>query len=324
MLKKVEISHRTIIFTVLFLIFLWLLYFIKDILLALFVSLLLMAILDPIVSRLSKWRIPRALSVFITYIVLIGVLAGAIAGIAPALAEQTTNFVNNLPVFLKNPVVRMIVNEQTVDQLVTQLGSVPGRLVKVGVSVFSNVLGVISVLIFTFYMLLYRAKLDEQIGFIFGQEGKQKFGRFLDSLEKSLGGWARGQLILMLAMGVLMYLGLTILGIPYSLPLAILAGLMELVPTIGSIIAAIPAVIIGLSISPVMGLATTALVFLIHQSENYILVPKIMEKSVGVNPIITLASLAIGFRLMGVVGALISVPIVLTIQVIVKEYLQNK
>jgi len=125
-------------------------------------------------------------------------------------------------------------------------------------------------------------------------------------------------------MGVLMYLGLTILGIPYSLPLAILAGLMELVPTIGSIIAAIPAIIIGLSISPVMGLATTALVFLIHQSESYILVPKIMEKSVGVNPIITLASLAIGFRLMGVVGALISVPIVLTIQVIVKEYLQSK
>jgi predicted PurR-regulated permease PerM len=251
-------------------------------------------------------------------------VAGTIAVISPPLVDQTTNFVNNLPAYLRNPIISKFINDQTLDQTMGQLSSVPGQVVKVGVSIFSNLVGIMSVFIFTFYLLLYRGKLDEQVSFFFGEDGKAKFGRVLDMIENSLGGWARGQLILMLSIGVLTFIGLTILGIPYSLPLAVLAGILEIVPTIGPIIAAIPMIIVALTISPIMGFGTVALAFLIHQSENYLLVPKIMEKSVGVNPIVTLASLAIGFRLMGIIGALVSVPVVLTIQIIIKEYLQNK
>ncbi len=322
--RKIEISHRTVVFTVLFLISLWLLFYIRDIIFILFVSLLLMTILNPFVKKLTKWRIPRALSIFLVYLLIIGIIAAAVAVIAPPLVEQTTNFVNNVPVFLKNPNVGRFINNQTFEQLFTQLGSVPGQVLKVGVSVFSNILAVISVLILTFYMLLYRDGLDDQIGFLFGDEGKTKVGRVLDNVEKSLGGWVRGQFILMVVVGLLIYIGLTILGIPYALPLAVLAAILEIVPTIGPIVATIPAIIIGLTISPVLGLAVAALVFLINQAENYVLVPKIMEKSVGVNPIVTLASLAIGFKLLGVVGAIISVPVVLTLQIVIKEYLQNK
>lgn len=322
--RKIEISHRTVVFTVLFLISLWFLYFIKDIIFTLFISLLLMTILNPFVRRLTKWRIPRGLSIFLVYMVIVGVVAGAVAVIAPPLVEQTTNFVDSVPVFLKNPNISRFINNQTFEQLFTQLGSVPGQVLKVGVSVFSNILAVISVLILTFYMLLYREKLDDQLGAFFGDEGKAKVGRVLDNIEKSLGGWARGQFLLMVIIGIVIYLGLTILGIPYALPLGVLAGLLEIVPTIGPIVATIPAIIIGLTISPVLGLAVAALVFLVNQTENYFLVPKIMEKSVGVNPIVTLSSLAIGFKLMGVVGAIISVPVVLTLQIVVKEYLHNK
>lgn len=320
MIKKVEISHRTIIFTIIFLLGMWFLYFIKDIIFALFISLLLMAILDPAVMRLTKWKIPRILSIILTYLILIGILVGAIVGIIPPFVEQTTNFINNLPSLLANPSIRGLVNEQVVNQITGQLGSLPKEIFAAGVSVFSNLIAVISVMIFAFYMLLYRGKLDEQVGFIFGESGKQKFDRILDNIEKSLGNWARGQLILMIAMGVLTYLGLLILRIPYALPLSIFAALLEIVPTIGIIIAAIPIIAIGLSISPLMGLATAALVFLIHQFEGYVLVPKVMEKSAGMNPIVTLASLAIGFRLAGVMGALISVPVVLMLQIIAKEY----
>jgi predicted PurR-regulated permease PerM len=103
-----------------------------------------------------------------------------------------------------------------------------------------------------------------------------------------------------------------------------LAGLLEIVPYIGPIIAAIPAVIIGFGISPVIGLATAALALLIQQLENYVLVPKVMEKSVGVSPIVTLLSLAVGFKVAGIVGALISVPVVITLQVLSKEYILSK
>lgn len=322
--RKIEISHRTVVFTVLFLISLWFLYFIKDIIFTLFISLLLMTILNPFVKKLTKWRIPRSLSIFLVYLLIVGVVAGAVAVIAPPLVEQTTNFVDSVPVFLKNPNISRFINNQTFEQLFTQLGSVPGQVLKVGVSVFSDILAVISVLILTFYMLLYRDRLDDQLGVFFGDEGKAKVGRVLDNVEKSLGGWARGQFLLMVIIGILIYLGLTILGIPYALPLAVLAALLEIVPTIGPIVATIPAIIIGLTISPVLGLAVAALAFLINQTENYLLVPKIMEKSVGVNPIVTLSSLAIGFKLLGVVGAIISVPVVLTLQIVIKEYLHNK
>ncbi|KKT65962.1 MAG: hypothetical protein UX25_C0003G0014 [Candidatus Woesebacteria bacterium GW2011_GWC2_45_9] len=317
--RKIEISHRTIIFAVLFLISLWFLYYIRDLILELFVALLIMAILNPLVTRLSKLRIPRAISVFIAYLVVFGVFGGALAGIIPPLVEQTTSFANNIPGYLSSLGIGGYINEQLTGELLSQLGSIPGQLVKVGLSVFSNVFAVITVLIFAFYLLLARDKLDDQLGFLFGEERKGKLARIMDLLESKLGGWARGELTLMVLVGVSNYIGLMILGIPFALPLAILAGLLEIIPYLGPVIAAIPGIIIGLSISPLMGLAVAALAFLIQQLENYLFVPKVMEKSVGVSPIITLLALAVGFRIAGVVGVVISVPVVLAVQVLLKE-----
>jgi predicted PurR-regulated permease PerM len=111
------------------------------------------------------------------------------------------------------------------------------------------------------------------------------------------------------------------MGIPYALPLAILAGVLEIIPLLGPIISAVPIALIGFGISPVIGFAVIALSFSVQQIENYLLVPKIMEKSVGVSPIITLLALAIGARFAGVVGAIISIPTVIMLQVLAKEYL---
>lgn len=321
MIKKIEISHRTVIFTVLFLLFLWLLYFIRDIILQLFVSLLIMTILNPLVTKLSKLRIPRALSVSVVYILLLGLFVLILAGIVPTLIEQTTSFANNLPQYLANLGISRYLSDQITGQIFSQLGNLPSQLVKVGTSLVSNILSVIAVLIFAFYLLLAREKLDEQLGFLFDEEKKKSIGQMLDKLEMKLGGWARGQLILMIIIGLFTFIGLTILGIPFALPLSILAGLLEIVPMIGPFISATPAVIIALSISPIMALATAAVAFLTHQLENYIFLPKIMEKSAGVNPIIVLLALSIGFRVAGIVGAALSVPIVLTIQVLAQEYL---
>ena len=322
--RKIEISHRTIIFAVLFLIFLWLLYYIRDLILELFVALLIMAILNPLVTRLSKFKIPRAISVFIVYLVVFGVFGAAIAGIIPPLVEQTTSFVNNLPKYLSSLGIGGYINEQITGQLLSQLGSIPGQIVKVGISVFSNVVAVITALILAFYLLLARNKLEDQLGLFFGDDKKRELGRIIDLLESRLGGWARGALTLMALVGVSNYIGLVILGIPFALPLAILSGLLEIIPYLGPVVAAIPAVIIGLSISPLMGLAVAALAFLIQQLENYLFVPKVMEKSAGVSPIVTLLSLAVGFRIAGVVGVVISVPVVLTVQVLLSKYLFSK
>lgn len=318
--RKIEISHKTIIFTVLFLLFLWFLYAIRDILLEIFVALLIMTILNPLVGRLSKFKVPRGLSVILSYLVIFGVLGGVIAVLVPPLVEQTTSFVNTLPNYLNSLGVNRLANGEVVGQLLSQLGSVPNQIVKAGVSLFANIINVIMVLIFAFYLLLVREKLSEHLLNLFGEEKTKSIVKVIGLMETKLGGWARGQFLLMLLVGVANYLGLVLLGIPYALPLAILAGLFEIIPYLGPTIAAIPAVVLGFSLSPLMGLATLALVFLIQQLENYVFVPRVMEKSIGISPIVILFALAVGFRLAGIVGVIISIPVVITLQVIIKEY----
>ncbi|RLC32672.1 hypothetical protein DRH13_01420 [Candidatus Woesebacteria bacterium] len=322
--KKIEISHKTIIFTVLFLISLTFLYFIRDIIIQFFVALLVMTILNPLVARLSKFKIPRALSIIVVYILTLGIVGVALAGIIPPLVDQTTTFVNNLPEYIENLAVPNIIVEPVINQLFSTLGELPVQAAKATISIFSNLLNVIFVLIFAFYLLMARSKQDEQLDMFFGKERSKRIAKIIDALEVKLGGWARGQLALMFLVGLITYVGLRLLGIPYALPLAILAGLLEIVPYFGPILAAFPAVIIGFSISPLIGIATTALAFLIQQLENYLIVPKIMEKSVGVSPVVILLALMIGFKIAGPMGSLVSVPVFITLQVFVKEYVGSK
>lgn len=323
--KKIEISYKTIIFTVLFLIGLWVLYLIRDILLAFFVSLLIMAILNPLVTKLSQYKMPRALSVILVYILVIGSLVFSFVAVMPPLVVQTSLFLTNLPSYISSLGVSYEISEYIINQLTSDLGEVTKRAVSITVSIFSNFIGIVTVLVFAFYLLLTRDRLNDHLSVFFSNEKKKTIIQTIGVVEKRMGSWATGQVILMFAVGVANYVGLSLLGVPYALPIAIFAGFLELIPYLGPIIAAIPPVIIGFSISPFLGVSALALAFIIQQLENYVLVPKVMQSSTGVNPIVTLIALAIGFQLAGIVGVLISVPVVILIQVIVFEtYLKKK
>jgi predicted PurR-regulated permease PerM len=120
--------------------------------------------------------------------------------------------------------------------------------------------------------------------------------------------------------GIMSFIGLTILHIPYALPLAILAGLLEAVPSIGPTISAVPAIILGLSISPLTGLGALAMSIIIQQSENNLIVPRVMQHVVGVRPIVTIVVLMTGFTLGGVMGAVLAMPIFLALTSIYREF----
>jgi predicted PurR-regulated permease PerM len=322
--KKIEISHKTIIFTVAFLIFLWFVYSILDVLLALFVAIIIMAVLDPMVTKLSQYNIPRSLSVLVTYALVLVFIGVIIAAVVPELVRQTTEFVNNFPRILENLGITLVFSEQMVQQILNQLGTLPAQLTRFIVSLFSNILAVVTIFVFAFYLLVDKHRLDKRLENYLGEERAKKFAGVFTKLEKSLGGWARAQLTLMIAVGLLSYAGYSLLGIPFALPLAILMGLLEIIPYAGPLIASVPAVIIGFGISPIMGLAIVALIFLIQQLESYVLTPKIMQRTAGVNPIVTLLALTIGFRLGGILGLIISVPVFLTVKIILKEYYSAK
>jgi predicted PurR-regulated permease PerM len=318
--QRIEIDRRTIIFIFSFIAGIWLLILIREILLQAFIALLLMLILNPLVRKLRRFKIPKPLAIFILYVLILGTIALSLASIIPPLVEQTNNFTKNLPDYISNLPISDVIKSQLEKDLLSSVGNMPSQILRFSVSIFSNLLIVLTVIVFAFYLLLTRDNITKELKIYIGEKYALEIDKILDELEIRLGGWARGQLLLMFSVGLLTYIGLAMLGLPYALPLSILAGIFEALPIVGPIIAAIPAVLIGLGTSSIMGLSVAALAFLIQQLENQILVPKIMEKSAGTSPVVILLAIAIGFKLAGIAGVVVSVPVLIIAQVFLEKY----
>lgn len=319
--KTIEISHRTIIFAVLFIGLIWVVLQIISIILALFVSFLLMTALNPLVDRLCRLKVPRSIAIVIVYLFVLGLFVAGLTSVVPPLIDQTQNLVNRAPMLFDQLTVWLgslgiTIDRNLIAQQAAQLGTIPANLVLVVLSLFSNIIGVFTLLVITFYLLLERKNLDSYLLVLFGEGGEKQAKSFSDKLESRLGGWVRGELMLMTIIGVITYIGLVLLGIPYALPLAIMAGLLEIVPTIGPIISSVPAILLALTVSPVTALATAALYFVVQQAENALIVPKVMQKATGVNPLVTIVALAVGFKLAGVSGAVLAVPILIVLHLV--------
>ncbi|MEK7543446.1 MAG: AI-2E family transporter [Patescibacteria group bacterium] len=318
MTSKIEISHKTIIFTVIFLLALWVLFQIKDILFLVFIAFILMTALRPLVDWLSWARIPKVLAILLIYAIVFGFFGISFAGAVPTLVIQSTKFIQELPTFLEKVLPYWNIDVRSLSQ---QIAPISENIVKLTVGIFSNLLTTLTVLVFAFYFLLERKKLESMLGQTMGEEAAARVTGTLAEIESRLGSWVNGQIFLMTLIGVCVYIGLTILHVEFALPLAIIAGTLEIVPMIGPIISAVPAVLVALTVSPFLALSVVALYFIVQQVENNIFVPLVLKKSVGLSPIVTIFALMVGGRLAGVVGAVLAVPVVLVLQSILRAFL---
>lgn len=320
MTRKIDISHKTVVFIAVFLLALWITYLIRDLIIILFVSVILMSAIAPLVSFFMKLKLPKPLGILVSYIIIIGALVGIFASFLPPLIEQSNRLITILPNLLVDQL-----NLTNFDQSVlqTQFTEVSKNILSVTVDIFNIIVTVIFLLVITFYLLLDRENLESRVANLFvGRENRIK--GLIQRIEYKLGAWVRGQLALSLIIGVLSYIGLTLLHIPYALPLALLAAVMEVVPVIGPIIAAIPAIALSLTISPVVTAGVAALYFVIQQLENHLIVPQVMKRAVGLNPLVVILAVAVGSRLLGVAGALLAVPIAVVLQIVVGDILQEE
>lgn len=311
---KIEISHRTIIFTLILLAAIWVVFQITDILFLLFISFILMAALRPLVDGLERMRLPRILAILLLYGLVFGGLGMGVASMIPSLASQSGKLFAQFPEFLSR-VFPYISSD--IRSLMQQAAPVGENLVRVTVGVFSNIVSVLTVMTFTFYFLLERRNLKDMLVGLLGEVTGERVFLVLSQIEKRLGSWVLGELCLMVFVGLLSYGGLFFLRVEYALPLAIIAGLLEIVPTIGPTISAIPAILVAFGSSPVLAVSVVALYIIVQQVENNLLVPVVMKQSVGLSPILTILALMIGGRFGGVTGAVLAVPILLAVQVVI-------
>ena len=261
--------------------------------------------------------------ILILYIIILTVISFSVAGIVPILVEQTAGLVKTLPETLKNI---KIFGSDAID-LSSQfkiLENLPGGIAKTAISVVSNVISGFVILFLTFYLLLEKKNFPKYGNEVFGETGKEKMIAIIERLEARLGSWVTAEFFLMSIIGLLSYIGYSILGLNYAVPLAIFAGLLEAVPSIGPTVATALAALVGFTISPLTGVLAIIVGTVIQQLENNIIVPRIMKQTVGFNPLVTILLIAAGAKLGGVVGAILALPVFLTIETIFKVLINKK
>jgi len=318
--KKIEISQKTIIFTTCFILGLWLLYQVRNIVVLLFISFILMTAVNPLVRLAKKIKIPTILVMLVVYFGLIGLISIVIASLVPAVVQQTKDITLNLPTYMHS--LEDVFNAQFDPNIIGgYLNSLPSNLLKIVAGTFSNIMNILAIFFMAYYLVLERPRLHKYLlRFFPDHQAESRAEALVLAIEQKVGGWVRGELILMIIIGILTYIGLALLNVPFALPLAVLAGLLEAVPNLGPTIASIPAIIIGLTVSPLVGLEVLILSIVIQQLENNLIVPKVMQSATGTPPLVTIIVLLVGFTLGGIAGAILSMPIYLTIQTVIKAF----
>jgi predicted PurR-regulated permease PerM len=309
--------------TLIIIVLCWVTIELSGILIIIFIAYIIMSALAPFTIYLARKHFPRILAVSIPYAITIAILVLLIFPLFPFLVSQIQLLLNNLPKYTDQvaKTFNLHINSTSIGNVSeSDINFIGKSALNVTSKIFSGVFSTLTMFVISFYLMFQRKTLKKQFLSLLPQKYQENALKTLIQIENKIGLWLRGQLVLSFTIGFCVWGGLSILGLPYALSLGLMAGLLEIVPTIGPIISAIPSVIVALTISP--GLAITVVVFyiLLQMLENNLLVPKIMEKAVGLNPIIIILGVLIGSKFLGVLGALLAVPFISMILIIFKTF----
>jgi len=314
-----------------------LLYFIRDLVVILLAALILAAVINPLADWFQKRRVHRGVAVLITYILILALLTLIVMLIFPPIRAEISDFSSNFGSYLnkiKTSYAHLLVTTEQLgfaDNLISQAGDFGSGIGKAATGVYATVAGVLGglvsvilIFVFAFYLVVEKGNLKNLLSFALPQKYHSHLENYFDQISGKISSWIRGQIILGIIIGFCIWSALSLLGIKYALVLALFAALLEFIPFVGPIITAIPAVILALAYSPLKAVIVVVIFWAINRLENDVLVPKIMQRATGLNPVITLLAVAVGFKLGGVLGIILAVPTATAFGVIIKDILERR
>lgn len=332
----ITISTGTIFRTICIVLAVAFLYIIRDIVILFLVALLIAALIDPFAERMKRVGLPRGLSVFFLYVIGLAVIAGVFILVVPPMAYELSQLANVFAPLLSDTSfgdLRDIIQNGTWAQGVESIAStvqqagvleaIP-QLGSVLQGAFGGVLAVFVVLVLAFYMVVEENVIRRGIALFASPEYQPFVTQLSVKMREKIGAWLRGQLLVMFSIGLLCYIVLIAFGIPYALVLALFAAVLEVVPFLGPMLSVVPAAIIAFSVSPLHAVFILIAYFVIQQFEGHVLVPKIMQKTTGLNPIVSIIAILIGFQVDGILGAVLSVPVAMVISVFYNEVFRQR
>jgi len=338
---SLEITTGTIIKSMLFILLIGLLFYLKDLVLIILTAIVIASAIEPATKWFRKYKIPRVPAVLIVYTVVVIALFGIFYMFIPAILDEASGFFAQLPQYIEtvnvtNPITGESVistsAQDTVDKvqgfslqtIISDLqasfrNASEGFFVALN-AIFGGILSLILIVVFSFYFAVQESGIDDFLRIITPLKHQKRVISLWKRSQVKIGLWMQGQLILALIIGVLTYLSLTIFGVPYALLLAILAAMFELIPIFGPILAAIPAVIIAfITGGAQLGIMVIVIYIIIQQFENHLIYPLVVKKVVGVPPLLVILALIIGAQLAGFLGIILSVPVAAAIQELVSD-----
>jgi predicted PurR-regulated permease PerM len=297
---------------------LWFLFIIKDVIVIFFIAWMASTILQPVVDKLEERHIPRSITSAILVLSVVGFLILFVIASIPLFTSQFEALVKNGPSLIDNFIdtfnLRSALNgnkddidKQVSEVISSQLKDATGSAITLARAVADSVLSIFVTSFLSFYFLTDKNVVKKLFLYFF--PNKELVEEIYGRVEHRLRVWMRGQGLVMILIGVITYIGLKLLGIEYALPLAVFAGFLEIIPFIGPTISAVPAILIALSDSPIKALSVLLMYVVIQQLEASLVVPRVMNKAVGLNPIIIILAVMIGSRAPIPAGALLAIPI---------------
>lgn len=315
---------------------LWALYLVRDVLLLLYISGIFAVGFSPMVRWIERQRvlpigtrIPRWLAILILYIVILGAIASVCALVFPPLISQARAFWAQLPELLAQAqgflIERGLLQRQLSMQELLQRapggggGDTVGHVIGAAWGFFGGLFGLFTILILTFYFLVEADSIRGSFMRLFPRGRRTQVAKASSEATLKVSAWLSGQLLLAAIIGVTAAIALWLMGVPYFYVLALIAAVGEMIPVVGPIIAAIPAVAVASSVSGQQAFFVGVFFLIQQQIENHVLVPKLMERQVGISPVTVIVALLIGGSLLGVMGAILAVPTAAILQVIYQE-----
>ena len=335
-MTKLDISAGTWLKALVIVAAVYFLYRVIDVLALVFVAIIFATALEPSVNWLNRRRIPRALSVLILYLVIFFVLSLIIVLMVPPLIDQVTELARSFPYYYEKLLSVFsyvsgtgqdqvaISLQQSLQSLGANLTQATSSILSTLVSIFGGIFQFIILLTVAFYLVIEEDGIMRFIRSVTPSAYQPYIVQMMRRLKAKLGSWLRGQLLLMLIIGLLTYLGLSLLGARYALVLSMWAGVTEIIPYVGPILGAVPAVFLALSVSPLQALLVAAMYLVVQQLENNVIVPMVMRRTVGLNPIISIIAIAIGAKLGGVIGAVLSIPVAVSVGVFLSDFFEKR
>ncbi|CAB4620039.1 MAG: AI-2E family transporter [Actinobacteria bacterium] len=293
--------------------------------------------LEPIVVRITKFGASRRIAILIVMASLLAILAFLIAMVFPTLASQAANFIKNAPTFISGineiPIVVRLDNQfggAISDALVnagaylgdsTNWPKMLGGVVQVGLSIFNGFFGALIVLVLSLYFMASMTSFKRWIYGLVAASKRDKFSDLAEQIADSVGRYVMSQVSIGTIQSILVFILLTVTGVPFALIIAAIAFLLGLIPLVGTITAATIASLVALSVSPTTAIIVAVSYLIYMQIEAYVISPRIMSRAVEVPGAVVVVAALAGGALLGVLGALVAIPIAASIILVVRQVL---